>query len=57
MDNGIEYKVTNEGLNILLKGEQYKKLGLRVKEGTLVRPFLKAVKKLVKELNILISTD
>ncbi len=55
MDSGVEYKVTEEGLEILLKGEQFKQLGLNLKSGINIKPFLKSVKNLVKELNILMK--
>ena len=53
MDSGIEYKVTEEGLEILLKGTQFKQLGMNLKSGKNIKPFLKSVKNLIIELNVL----
>ena len=53
MESGIEYEVTEDGLNILLIGPKYRELGLRLKQGENLKPFLKSIKRLIKDLNAL----
>jgi len=48
---GIEYRVVDDGFVLLLNGEHYKQLGLKIKKGENVKLFLKLLKSFVSDLN------